>query len=207
MILDDKARKFSTLVTLPVNPVGLPSAAVGALCLYDSVTLEPVIWAAAGALVFGGSITFSGSTISGGVIDAGFTATGSAANDFSGSTGTFKTSTGAATFGGSSNTFSGGPIIDSSAQALSGVGAMDVTHSVTKLTTTGSAQALSLANGVDGQIKKIIHDVDGGSAVLTPTTKSGFSTLTFTNVGDTAVLQYTTTRGWVVLSLNGTTLA
>lgn len=38
-------------------------------------------------------------------ITAGLTASGSASNDFSGSTGTFKTSTGASTFGGSSNSF------------------------------------------------------------------------------------------------------
>ena len=39
------------------------------------------------------------------VISGGLTASGSGANDFSGSTGAFKTSTGASTFGGSSNNF------------------------------------------------------------------------------------------------------
>ncbi len=94
-----------------------------------------------------------------------------------------------------------------STQALSGVGAVDNTNLVTKLTSTGSAQALTLADGADGQTKLVIHDVDGGSAVLTPTTKSGFSTITFTNVGETATLRFTTTRGWVITSLFGAVAA
>ncbi len=36
-------------------------------------------------------------------------------------------------------------------------------------------QALTLADGVAGELKVIVHTVDGGSAVLTPTTKIGFS--------------------------------
>ena len=69
------------------------------------------------------------------------------------------------------------------------------------LTSTGVADALTLANGTAGQIITIVHDVDGGSAVLTPTTKSGFTTITFTAVGETATLMYTATRGWVIIGL------
>jgi hypothetical protein len=87
-------------------------------------------------------------------------------------------------------------------QSLSGAGAVDVTNSFTALTTTGSAQALTLANGAVGQLKIISHVVDGGSAVLTPTTKIGFTTITFTNVGDSAMLIYTA-AGWDIVSLNG----
>jgi hypothetical protein len=64
-------------------------------------------------------------------------------------------------------------------QALSGAGAVNLTDMLTSLTTTGAAQALTLANGVLGQIKIISHVVDGGSAVLTPTTKIGFTTITW----------------------------
>lgn len=91
-------------------------------------------------------------------------------------------------------------------QALSGAGAVDVINGVTSLTTTGSAQALTLANGVAGQVKYIVHAVDGGSAVLTPTTKIGFSTITFTAVGDSATLVYTAT-GWAVVGSKGVTIA
>jgi hypothetical protein len=91
-------------------------------------------------------------------------------------------------------------------QALSGAGAVNLTDMLTSLTSTGSAQALTLANGTLGQIKIISHVVDGGSAVLTPTTKIGFSTITFTNVGDTVMLVYTV-AGWDIVSLNGAVAA
>ncbi len=91
-------------------------------------------------------------------------------------------------------------------QSLSGAGAVDVTNSFTALTTTGAAQALTLANGAVGQLKIISHVVDGGSAVLTPTTKIGFSTITFTNVGDSAMLIYTA-AGWDIVALNGAVAA
>jgi len=92
--------------------------------------------------------------------------------------------------------------IFASNQALSGAGAVNVTDMLTSLTTTGAAQALTLANGTVGQIKIISHVVDGGSAVLTPTTKIGFTTITFTNVGDSAMLIYTA-AGWDIIALNG----
>jgi len=91
-------------------------------------------------------------------------------------------------------------------QALSGAGAVNVTDMLTSLTTTGASQALTLANGTLGQIKIISHVVDGGSAVLTPTTKIGFSTITFTAVGDSAMLIYTA-AGWDIVALNGAVAA
>ena len=91
-------------------------------------------------------------------------------------------------------------------QALSGAGAVNLTDMLTSLTTTGAAQALTLANGTVGQIKIISHVVDGGSAVLTPTTKIGFSTITFTAVGDSAMLIYTSS-GWDIVALNGAVAA
>jgi hypothetical protein len=91
-------------------------------------------------------------------------------------------------------------------QSLSGAGAVNLTTLLTSLTTTGSAQALTLANGTVGQIKIIVHAVDGGSAVLTPTTKIGFSTITFTAVGDSAALIYTAT-GWAVFGSQGASIA
>lgn len=91
-------------------------------------------------------------------------------------------------------------------QALSGAGAVNVTDMLTSLTTTGAAQALTLANGTLGQIKIISHVVDGGSAVLTPTTKIGFTTITFTGVGESAMLVYTA-AGWAIVALNGAVAA
>ena len=100
-------------------------------------------------------------------------------------------STGAATFAGA---------VTTSSTTLSGAGAIPITTSLVKFTSTGVADALTLANGVDGQRLTIVHDVKGtlGTGVLTPTTKTGFSTVTFTNAGDTVSLVYVTTRGWMV---------
>jgi hypothetical protein len=91
-------------------------------------------------------------------------------------------------------------------QALSGAGAVNVTDLITSLTTTGATQALTLANGTAGQLKTVVHTVDGGSAVLTPTTKIGFSTITFTAVGESATLVYTA-AGWAIVALNGAVAA
>lgn len=93
-----------------------------------------------------------------------------------------------------------------STQSLSGAGAVDISNAYTNLTTTGAAQALTLADGALGEIKVIAHAVDGGSAVLTPTTKIGFSTITFTAVGDTATLVYTS-AGWAIIGSRGVTIA
>lgn len=96
--------------------------------------------------------------------------------------------------------------VQASVQSLSGAGAVNVTDMFTSLTTTGAAQALTLANGTAGQIKIISHVVDGGSAVLTPTTKIGFTTITFTNVGDSATLIYTA-AGWAIIGISGAVAA
>ena len=91
-------------------------------------------------------------------------------------------------------------------QSLSGAGAVDITNAFTSLTTSGVSQALTLANGTVGQMKIIAHAVDGGSAVLTPTTKIGFSTVTFAAVGDSVTLIYTS-AGWAILASYNVTIA
>jgi hypothetical protein len=62
-----------------------------------TITNALSLWVAAGITKLDGSLTLTG----------GATASGSNAFDLSGSTGAFKTSTGAATYGGSANTFNG----------------------------------------------------------------------------------------------------
>lgn len=91
-------------------------------------------------------------------------------------------------------------------QSLSGAGAVDITNAFTSLTTSGVSQALTLANGAVGELKYIVHAVDGGSAVLTPTTKIGFSTVTFAAVGDSVTLIYTS-AGWAILASYNVTIA
>lgn len=94
-----------------------------------------------------------------------------------------------------------------SIQLLSGAGAVNTTTLTTKLTTTGGSQPLTLANGTNGQFKAIVHAVDGGSAILTPTTATGFTTITFTNAGDSCLLQYFTTQGWMLVGTPTATAA
>ena len=72
---------------------------------------------------------------------------------------------------------------------------------------TSGAQAFTLANGVNGQIKTISMVTDGGDATLTPATLAGGTTIVFNDVGDSVVLIYNTTGGWAVLSNNGTTIS
>ena len=91
-------------------------------------------------------------------------------------------------------------------QALSGAGAVNTTTLITALTTTG-ANALTLANGTNGQIKIITMVVDGGDGTLTPTTFANGTTMTFNDAGDTVMLVYTTTLGWTIVSNSGVTVA
>ena len=69
------------------------------------------------------------------------------------------------------------------------------------VTTGGTATTPALANGTAGQLVTFVLDVDGGgNSVITPTTKSGFTAATLTDVGDSATMIYTATRGWVAIA-------
>ena len=91
-------------------------------------------------------------------------------------------------------------------QALSGAGAANNTSLTTQLTTTGSNQAITLANGTNGQIKIVTMVVDGGDGVLTPATFANGTSITFNDVGDTVLLVYNTTGGWALVSNTGCTI-
>jgi len=103
---------------------------------------------------------------------------------------------------------SGNVILSPIAQTAT-TAAVSITTATTALTTTAPAQSITLANGVAGQIKTITHVATSGSgsAVLTPATKTGYTTITFTNVGDTVKLQYYATIGWVIVSIRGAVAA
>jgi hypothetical protein len=80
-------------------------------------------------------------------------------------------------------------------------------YSGTVRLTTTAADALTLANGANGQLLTIVMVVDGGDGTLTPTTKTGYTTITFGDVGDSVTLQYFTTLGWMIVSNYGATIA
>jgi hypothetical protein len=87
----------------------------------------------------------------------------------------------------------------------SGAGAVPTTAATVRLTTTG-ANALTLADGVNGQTLVIVMVVDGGDGTLTPATKTGYSTIVFTAVGNAVTLQFLTTVGWMVIDNYGATV-
>lgn len=81
--------------------------------------------------------------------------------------------------------------------------AIPVTHRVV-LKTTGGAEALTLANGVPGQLITIVLAADGGDGTLTPATCTGFATIVFADVKDNATLEYVDdTVGWVIVGAAG----
>lgn len=97
--------------------------------------------------------------------------------------------------------------LSGTAQSLSGSGSLVVNTSaaITHVTTTGSA-TLSFADGVAGQEKTIVMITDGGDAVLSPSSTSGFTTVTFNDVGDTVRLLFTNSK-WHIIGSYGVTIA
>jgi hypothetical protein len=95
--------------------------------------------------------------------------------------------------------FSGTP------QTLTGAGAVNVTASITWIVTT-AADALTLADGAEGQVKIIVMKTDGGDGTLTPAHPAGFATLTFNDVGDSVWLIFTN-GAWHLIGNNGATVA
>jgi hypothetical protein len=79
--------------------------------------------------------------------------------------------------------------------------AVGITTALTLLATSGTNVASTLADGtVIGQLKIIINDIDGGNGILAVTDALGFADLDFVDDGDTAMLIWTGTTGWALLS-------
>ncbi len=91
-------------------------------------------------------------------------------------------------------------------QTLAAAGAVNLTTLTTRIDSVG-AIALTLADGTNGQIKNIVMGTDGGDATLTPTTKTGYSTIVFNDAGDGVTLVFITTKGWIVTGNNGATIS
>lgn len=89
--------------------------------------------------------------------------------------------------------------------AVSGAGAIPLTATVVTITTTG-ANALTLADGVAGQLLILTMIADGGDGTLTPSNLAGGTTITFNDVGDTVTLVFDGTN-WNVAGNNGAVIA
>lgn len=81
----------------------------------------------------------------------------------------------------------------------SGAAAVAITGAIHEITTIG-ADALTLADGTEGQLLNIVMVSDGGDGTLTPTNLANGSTLTFDN-NDTAQLLFTA-GAWYVMGGN-----
>jgi hypothetical protein len=104
----------------------------------------------------------------------------------------------AQTFTGN-QTFSGAII--GAVQALSGAGAVNITTLTTAFTSTATGNALTLADGVAGQIKTIVYVAEaagGDTGILTPANLGSATTITFNAVGDSVTLQFIGADWWVI---------
>jgi hypothetical protein len=101
-----------------------------------------------------------------------------------------------------------GPIFGT-IQSLSGPGAVNITALTTAFTSTAAGNALTLADGAQGQIKIIIYVAEaagGDTGVLTPTNLGSATTITFNAIGDSVILQFAGADWWVV-GLRGAVVA
>jgi hypothetical protein len=95
----------------------------------------------------------------------------------------------------------GGTGASATVQALSGPGAVNITSLSTAFTSTATGNALTLADGAQGQLKTIIYVAEaagGDTGVLTPSNLGSGTTVTFNAIGDSATLQFAGTDWWVV---------
>jgi hypothetical protein len=103
----------------------------------------------------------------------------------------------------------GGTGASGAVQALSGPGAVNITSLATAFTSTATGNALTLADGAQGQIKTVIYVAEaagGDTGVLTPTNLGSATTITFNAIGDSVTLQFAGTDWWVV-GLRGAAVA
>ena len=79
--------------------------------------------------------------------------------------------------------------------------ALSVSTAVTLLQTAGSNDT-TLADGtIQGQIKIIVNDTDGGTSELTPADPMGYADVNFVDDGDACILMWSGTS-WAVLASN-----
>jgi hypothetical protein len=84
-----------------------------------------------------------------------------------------------------------------------GAGALPVTHAYIAYTSVGGAEALTLADGSNGQILTIAHVTDGGNGVVTPATAAGWTSVDLADDGDMITLVFVDTVGWAVMGTAG----
>jgi hypothetical protein len=109
------------------------------------------------------------------------------------------------------NLLTGGWQAYSSSETLTGAGgsnAISVANGLSLLNTAGGTATLTIADGVNGQIKHIIMAVAGNNATLSNTNTNVTTQILFDAIGETATLMFDSTTGkWNVLAVNGATIS
>jgi hypothetical protein len=103
----------------------------------------------------------------------------------------------------------GGTGASATVQSLSGPGAVNITALTTAFTSTATGNALTLADGVAGQLKTIVYVAEaaaGDTGILTPANLGSATTITFNAVGDSVTLQFIGADWWVI-GLRGAVVA
>jgi hypothetical protein len=83
-------------------------------------------------------------------------------------------------------------------QTLSAGGAVDITTPTTYLNVGGTAAAISIPDGANGQIKVIVTTVASGGSYLLGYNIARGANVRFANVGDTATLMYTNHKWFMI---------
>ena len=86
-----------------------------------------------------------------------------------------------------------GALLMSSTGTRNGPGAIGLDDIVVEITTTGTGNALTLADGTNGQLLKLVYIAENAAtdtAILTPTSFTGGNTILFVNLGESANLIY-----------------
>jgi len=83
-------------------------------------------------------------------------------------------------------------------QTLSAGGAVDITTPTTYLNVGGTAAAISIPDGANGQIKVIVTTAASGGSYLLGYNIARGANVRFANVGDTATLMYTNHKWFMI---------
>jgi hypothetical protein len=127
------------------------------------------------------------------VFDEDVTVAGTLAASAAATVGTTLGVTGVSTLTGGADVAA--TLLTSTTTATSGAGAVAITGTIHEITTTGTGDALTLADGAEGQHLFVVYVAEGAggdTGVLTPTNLAGANTtITFTDLGDGAHLLFT----------------